>query len=71
MKIAVGSDHRGFGAKEQIKAILTQLGHEYIDVGAVNDHPTDYPDAAYLAAKEVSEGRAELAILSCGTGAGP
>ena len=28
MKIAVGSDHRGFEAKQQIKAIITQLGHE-------------------------------------------
>ena len=27
MKVAVGSDHRGFEAKQLIKAIVTQQGH--------------------------------------------
>jgi len=70
MKIAVGNDHRGFEAKKQIKAILTQLGHECIDVGSNDSNPVDYPDPAYLAAIAVSKKRADRAILACGTGIG-
>ena len=70
MKIAVGSDHRGFEAKEQIQAIITQLGHECIDVGTTDSNPVDYPDPAYLAATAVSRRQADRAILACGTGIG-
>jgi len=70
MKIAVGSDHRGFEAKEQIKGIITQLGHEFIDVGTKNSNPVDYPDQAYTAAMAVSKKQADRAILACGTGIG-
>ena len=70
MKIAVGSDHRGFEAKQQVKAIITQLGHECIDVGTNDSHPVDYPDQAYLAAMAVSTKQADRAILACGTGIG-
>ena len=70
MKIAVGSDHRGFESKEQIKMIVNQLGYEVIDYGTNDDNPVDYPDMAYKAAKAVSGGEVEKAILVCGTGIG-
>ena len=70
MKIAVGSDHRGFEAKQQIKAIATELGHECIDVGTSDSNPVDYPDQAYLAATAVSKKQADRAILVCATGIG-
>ncbi len=70
MKIAVGSDHRGFEAKQQIKAIVTQLGHECIDVGTTDSNPVDYPDLAYLAATAVARKQADRAILTCSTGIG-
>jgi len=70
MKIVVGSDHRGYDAKEQIKAIVTQLGHECLDIGTTDNNPVDYPDPAYLAARAVSEKKADKAILICGTGIG-
>jgi len=70
MIIVVGSDHRGFDTKQQIKAIISRLGHQCIDVGTGNDNPVDYPDLAYLAAIAVSEKRADRAILACGTGIG-
>ena len=70
MKIAIGSDHRGFEAKQQIKAIATELGHECIDVGTDNNNPVDYPDLAYLAATAVSKKQANRAILVCATGIG-
>ena len=70
MKIAVGSDHRGFEAKQLIKAIVTQLGHECIDFGTNDSNPVDYPDPAYLAATAVSQKQADRAILVCSTGLG-
>ena len=70
MKIAVGSDHRGFGAKEQIKVIATELGHECIHFGTDNNNPVDYPDTAYLAAMAVSTKQADRTILICATGIG-
>jgi len=70
MKIAVGSDHRGFDIKQQIMAIATELGHECIDVGASDNNPVDYPDLAYLAATAVSKKEADRAILTCATGIG-
>jgi ribose 5-phosphate isomerase B len=70
MKIAIGSDHRGFDIKQQIMAIATELGHECIDVGTGDNNPVDYPDLAYLAAKAVSNKQVDRAILSCATGIG-
>lgn len=70
MKIAVGSDHRGFDIKQQIMAIATELGHECIDVGTSDNNPVDYPDLAYLAATAVSKKEADRAILTCATGIG-
>ena len=70
MKVAIGSDHRGFEAKQIIKAIVTQLGHECMDVGTSDSNPVDYPDLAYAAAMAVSKKEADRAILACATGLG-
>lgn len=70
MKIVIGSDHRGFESKQQIKAIVTQLGHECIDIDTSDSNPADYPEPAYLAATAVANGQADRAILACGTGIG-
>lgn len=70
MKVAVGSDHRGFDAKEQIKAIVAQMGHECMDFGTDGIHPVDYPDLAYVVATAVSQQKADRAILICATGLG-
>jgi ribose 5-phosphate isomerase B len=70
MKVAVGSDHRGFDAKEQIKAIVAQMGHECMDFGTDGTHPVDYPDLAYIVATAVSQQKADRAILICATGLG-
>jgi ribose 5-phosphate isomerase B len=70
MKVAIGSDHRGFHVKEIIKSIVTQLGHEAVDMGTASDHPVDYPDIAYLGATAVSKKEVDRAILICATGIG-
>ncbi|MBN2129976.1 MAG: ribose 5-phosphate isomerase B [Sedimentisphaerales bacterium] len=70
MKIAVGSDHRGYEAKQVVKAIIAQMGHECVDFGTDGTTPVDYPDLAYTVATAVSDAQAERAILICATGLG-
>lgn len=70
MKVAIGSDHRGFSSKEKIKVMLTSKGYEVLDLGTDNPTSCDYPDAAYPTCKAVTTGQAELGILLCGTGIG-
>ena len=45
-------------------------GHEVEDLGTNTVDPVDYPDYAKAVALAVLEGRAERAILICGSGAG-
>ena len=70
MKIAVGSDHRGFDVKRRVVTLLQQLGHDIVDVGATSKESVDYPDFAFLVAKAVSAGQADRGILVCGSGIG-
>jgi ribose 5-phosphate isomerase B len=70
MKVAIGSDHRGFLAKEHIKRMLTQMGHEVQDFGTTSDASTDYPDYAVPVCKAVLRGEAARGILLCGSGIG-
>jgi ribose 5-phosphate isomerase B len=70
MKVAVGSDHRGYQAKEVVKSIVGQLGHEIVDMGTDSNHPVDYPDVAYRVAMAVSKGDVDRAVLICATGIG-
>ena len=46
MRIAMGSDHAGFGLKEQIKRFVQDQGHEVRDYGTHDSAPVDYPDFA-------------------------
>ena len=70
MRIAIGSDHRGYHLKEQIIGMLRSKGHEVLDEGTCGTESVDYPDFAVLVAKKVSQGVAERGVLICGTGIG-
>ena len=70
MKIAIGSDHRGFHAKQSITQVLTQMGHDVTDYGTHSDHSTDYPDFAVPVCLAVSGDEAERGVLLCGSGIG-
>ena len=70
MRIAIGSDHRGYHLKEKLTAMLRTSGHEVDDVGTCATESVDYPDYAILVAQQVSEGKAERGILVCGSGIG-
>src|SRR5207244_3076128 len=70
MKIAIGSDHRGFEVKRRIASLLERLGHEVLDMGPSSSENADYPDYAFQVAKAVSERRGDCGILVCGTSIG-
>jgi ribose 5-phosphate isomerase B len=70
MKIAIGSDHRGYEAKERIRSVVERLGHQVLDRGTNSREACDYPDMGMAVARDVSEGRAERGILLCGSGIG-
>jgi ribose 5-phosphate isomerase B len=70
MRIALGSDHRGFNVKQKIADLLRRFQHEVVDVGAFGQENVDYPDVAAIVAQKVSQGEVDRGILVCGTGIG-
>ena len=71
MKIAVGADHAGVPLNEIVIAELQRLGHEVVDCGTHDPgKPDDYPDYAEAVSRAVLDGRAERAVLICGSGVG-
>ncbi len=70
MRLAIGSDHRGFSLKKLVTGILTERGHSYEDFGCYNTDSVDYPDIAGKVAAVVAGGQYESGILICGSGIG-
>ncbi|MHB8376032.1 MAG: ribose 5-phosphate isomerase B [Dehalococcoidia bacterium] len=70
MRIAVAADHAGFPLKQPIIDVLRGLGHDVLDLGTNSEAPVDYPDYAEAAGDAVRSGRAERAVLICGSGVG-
>ena len=72
LRIAVGSDDAGLSYKTALADDLRgdPRVSEVIDVGVSADEDTHYPHVAVAAAKLVAEGRADRALLVCGTGLG-
>ena len=70
MKIAVGSDHAGYDAKERLKGWLDRRGLAIDDVGTDGLDSVDYPDFAFEVARRVATGECDLGLLVCGSGIG-
>jgi RpiB/LacA/LacB family sugar-phosphate isomerase len=70
VRIAIAADHRGFSHKGPMIAALEEDGHTVLDLGTNSTEPVDYPDSARGVGAAVREGRAEVGILLCGSGAG-
>src|SRR5258708_5740837 len=70
MKIALGADHAGYELKDKIKQHLQQQGLQVQDEGTNSGESVDYPDYARSVGHDVSEQRADLGILVCGSGIG-
>ncbi len=71
MKIAIGTDHAGFGLKERLKRELAALGHEVQDVGThAASPPVDYPDFCFPVAERVARGEVDRGVVLGGSGIG-
>ncbi len=68
--IAIGADHGGFRMKEELKAVLAELGHRVQDFGAYSEDAVDYPDFAHAVARAVADGSSDLGIMIDGAGVG-
>jgi ribose 5-phosphate isomerase B len=71
MKIALGCDHGGFSLKEESIRIISEAGHEVLDLGAYDYEPQDdYPDFAEAVGRAIQSGEADRGIIICGSGVG-
>ena len=70
MRIALASDHAGFGYKQRMKLRLQEEGHEVVDFGTHSEEPVDYPDFIRPAARAVAAGSCDLGIILGGSGHG-
>ena len=68
--ISIGCDHGGLELKNIIVEHIKSRGIEVNDLGIYENKSVDYPDIALPVCKTVQEGKAEKAILVCGTGIG-
>jgi ribose 5-phosphate isomerase B len=71
VRVAVGTDHAGFALKERMLKTIREAGHDVIDCGADRVIPgDDYPDYAERVAEAIRGGKADRAVLICGSGVG-
>ena len=69
MRIAAAFDHRGVRLRDAVFEALA--GHEVIDLGtATASPPIDYPDKAREVGEAITDGKADRAVLVCGSGVG-
>jgi ribose 5-phosphate isomerase B len=69
-RVAIGSDHGGFEAKEFLKTYLQTIGYQVTDVGAYSKESVDYPDYAVAVARKVASRECERGIMIDGAGIG-
>jgi ribose 5-phosphate isomerase B len=72
LRLVVGCDDAGLTYKDVLKADLEKDDRvaSVVDVGVSADENTAYPHVAVAAAQMISEGKADRALLVCGTGLG-
>jgi len=70
MRVAIGSDHAGYGYKTALIDLLRALGHEVKDFGTDSEEAVDYPDYIRPVAESVARGDFERGIVLGGSGNG-
>ncbi len=68
MKLVLGSDHGGFRAKEFVKTVLQEAGHDVTDFGCHSEESVDYPDVALLVGEAVARKDFDKGVLVDGFG---
>jgi transaldolase / glucose-6-phosphate isomerase len=71
LRIAVAADHAGAVIRDDLAEVIRNAGHQAIVLGAeINRPDDDYPVFAKLVGDAIAAGRADRAVLICGSGAG-
>jgi ribose 5-phosphate isomerase B len=71
--VAFASDHAGYALKQELIGYVQGLagGHAALDLGAHDGITSvDYPDMGTVAARAVLDGKAQVAVVVCGSGVG-
>lgn len=70
MRIALGSDHAGYELKSHLVELLSDLGHETLDLGTDSNESVDYPEFCAGVGRAVASGDADWGIVLGGSGQG-
>lgn len=70
MKVAIASDHAGFGLKQFLIEQYKATPLEWLDLGTDSEISVDYPDFGFALANAVADGKADFGVAICGTGIG-
>lgn len=69
-KVAIASDHAGYGMKEFLIGYLESLDFSVLDLGCESESSVDYPDYGHKLAAALETGEAELGVAICGSANG-
>jgi ribose 5-phosphate isomerase B len=69
-RIALGSDHAGFSLKAQLSRVLTDGGHEILDLGTHSAERCDYPPFCAAVGRAVRGGEVDFGVVLGGSGQG-
>ena len=68
--IAIGCDHAGYKAKQEIIKYFDKNNVQYKDFGTFNEDSCDYPLFAKAVADSVAKKESDKGIIVCGSGIG-
>lgn len=70
MKVIIAADPFALTLKKAVAEYLKEKGHDVIDLGSTTEKEIPYFDCAPVACQALQAGKADRAILMCGTGMG-
>lgn len=70
MRIVLGGDHAGAELRAELVRRAEAAGHDVTELGPSDGAEVDFPEATREVCSLVVDGRADRAILVCGTGIG-
>ena len=68
-KLAIACDHAGLELKEAVKAHLKDRA-DVLDLGTNSKDSVDYPDFGAAVGKAITDSKAQMGIVICGSGIG-
>jgi ribose 5-phosphate isomerase B len=63
LKVAIGSDHRGYPLKSVLAELIRELGHLVVDCGVSQGETGDYPDIAQAVAGKVASKTCDRGVV--------